>query len=291
MDGCTLCPRQCNVDRSQGQGFCGQDDALRVARIQLHVYEEPCISGVRGSGTVFFPGCTLRCAFCQNRAISREESTKGEAMPPQELALRLLRLQDEGAHNVNLVTPTHMLAGIRRALELVKPRLHIPVVYNTSGYERTEMLRTLEGLVDVYLPDFKYCDPQLAMRYSQAPDYPEIASRAITEMHRQAPTPRFGEDGILEKGLLIRHLVLPGCRKDSIAVLNRLRDLLTPDAFLLSLMSQYTPDFAMDSPHRELHRRITTFEYQSVLNHAITLGFHGYMQEKSAASASYTPDF
>lgn len=291
MEGCTLCPRLCGVNRAAGElGFCGQNDTVRIARAALHPFEEPPISGTRGSGTVFFVGCSLRCSFCQNKKISRAERV-GRTVSPEELADIFLSLQAQGAHNINLVTPTHFADGVIRALELARPRLTVPVVYNTSGYERVETLRRFEGLVDIYLPDFKYLSPELSTRYSAAPDYAEVAADALREMLRQVGQYEIGEDGLMRRGMIVRHLVLPGGRKDSVAVLERLAELFETSYFLLSLMSQYTPEFAMDSPHTELHRRVTTFEYRSVVDHAYALGFDGFMQEKSSASAMYTPDF
>ncbi len=291
MEGCTLCPRMCYADRSTGQlGFCGQGAELRIARAALHPFEEPPISGSVGSGTVFFCGCSLRCVFCQNRDISRSARI-GRTVSIKELGEILLSLQAEGAHNVNLVTPTHFADGICRALESIKDRLTVPVVWNTSGYERVEALRRLEGLVDIYLPDFKYLSPDLALRYSAAPDYGEVAADALTEMFRQVGPIQMDGDGMLRRGVMVRHLVLPAGRKDSMAVLDRIAALLPVDGILLSLMSQYTPEFAADCPYTELHRRVTTFEYESVLRHAEELGFRGYMQGKASASSVYTPNF
>jgi len=291
MEKCTLCPRLCEIDRSAGKvGFCGQDATVRIARAALHPFEEPPISGTRGSGTVFFVGCSLRCVFCQNQVISRAERV-GRAVSPEALAEVFFDLEAKGAHNINLVTATHFADGVIAALALARPRLSIPVVYNTSGYERVETLRRLEGLVDIYLPDFKYISPELSTRYSAAPDYAQVASAALVEMFRQVGRYDMGEDGLMRRGMIVRHLVLPKGRADSMAVLDRLAELLPPSDILLSLMSQYTPEFAMSAPYPELHRRLTTFEYRSVVDHAAALGFDGFTQEKSSATASYTPDF
>lgn len=291
MKSCTLCPRLCGVNRASGEvGFCGQSGDMRVARAALHLFEEPPISGTRGSGTVFFSGCSLRCAFCQNRKISRDAPI-GQTVSPMELAQICLSLEAEGAHNINLVTPTHFTNEIRRALESVKHRLTIPVVWNTSGYERVETLRTLDGLVDVYMPDFKYLSPTLSQKYSAAPDYGEVVSLALPEMYRQVGKPILDSDGLLRRGMVVRHLVLPSHRKDSIAILEALAELLPPDGILLSLMSQYTPEFAMDAPYTELHRRITSFEYDSVVKRATELGFDGFIQQRTSATSVYTPDF
>lgn len=291
MSKCTLCPRQCGADREAGElGYCQMGGEIRVARAALHPFEEPPISGSRGSGTVFFCGCSLRCVFCQNKVISRAE-TEGRAVTPCELSEIFLRLQDEGAHNVNLVTPTHFLPGIREALLLAKNSLRIPVVYNTSGYERVEILQTLEGLVDVYLPDMKYASSELAARYSAAPDYPEVAIKAICEMYRQTGAVIFDEDRLLRRGVVVRHLVLPGSREDSVKVLELLAKHLPTDGILISLMSQYTPEFAADCDFPPLKRRLTTFEYQTVVKAAERLGLDGFIQQRSSASAAYTPDF
>ena len=290
MASCNLCPRACGADRSRGErGACGAGADMRVARVSLHAFEEPCISGTRGSGTIFFSGCSLGCVFCQNRSISR--AAVGQVMDGHALGEAMLSLQEKGAHNINLVTATHFADRVAEALSDVKPRLHIPVVYNTSGYERIETLRMLEGLVDVYLPDFKYASGELAARYSSAPDYPDVAARAIAEMYRQSGSVCFDENGMILRGTVVRVLVLPSHRADAMAVLRRLADTVPPSGIRLSLMSQYTPEFATDTPYRELHRRVTRFEYESVTEEAIRLGFDGYMQERSSASSRYTPNF
>lgn len=291
MSACVLCPRLCGADRAAGEvGFCGQSADIRIARAALHPFEEPSISGTRGSGTVFFVGCSLRCVFCQNQAISRS-ATVGTTVTPAELAALFLDLQAQGAHNINLVTPTHFADGIAEALAMARPRLTIPVVYNTSGYERMETLQRLNGLIDVYMPDFKYLSPKLAQAYSGAADYADVAANALQEMLGQVGACQIDTDGLLQKGLLVRHLVLPGARKDSIALLSRLAELLPVSDILISLMSQYTPEFAVHAPYPELHRAVTTFEYRSVVDHALSLGFNGYIQHKSSASTGFTPKF
>ena len=292
MAKCYLCPRECGADRSLGElGICGEGDGIRVARYSLHLWEEPPISGTRGSGTIFFSGCSLRCEFCQNRAISHEG--KGEPVSVERLAEMILELEAQGAHNINLVTPTHFADKVAEALHAIKDRLSIPVVYNTSGYEKVETLRLFEGLVDIYLPDYKYFSDELADKYSHAKDYRKNVEAALVEMYRQVGKPIFDENGLLKKGLVIRHLVLPTHRKDSMAVLDRICEILPKEKILVSLMSQYTPDFALTAgtPYRELHRRITTFEYSSVTEYAASLGIDGFCQEKSSADAKFTPDF
>lgn len=288
---CNLCPRACGVDRKQGElGICGQGSIALVSRAALHFFEEPAISGTRGSGTIFFTGCSLGCVFCQNREISRGESV-GTPMDRHALAETMLRLQEEGAHNINLVTPTHFADRIAETLSDVRGKLRIPVVYNSSGYENLSTLQMLDGLIDIYLPDFKYASAQTAERYSAAPDYPEIAECAVVEMVRQAGGLRFDENGILQRGVIVRLLVLPGERKDAMEVLHILSRSVSPSQIKLSLMSQYTPEFAMDTPYPNLHRRLTSFEYNSVWERACELGFEGYSQARESASARYTPDF
>ena len=287
---CFLCPRGCGAERAGGKlGFCGMDGEIRVARAALHPFEEPPISGERGSGTVFFTGCSLRCIFCQNSAIRSPES--GRALSIEQLAELFLFLQEKGAENINLVTATHYADGVAAALRLAKPRLQIPVVYNCGGYERVETLRTLAGLVDVYLPDFKYVSSELSAAYSAAPDYAEVAEAALREMYAQVGSVQTDARGILTRGVVVRHLVLPGCRADSLAVLERVAKSVPVPGVLLSLMRQYTPDFAPDDAPKSLKRRVTSFEYESVMAHAVELGFEGFFQGKEAASAAYTPNF
>lgn len=291
MSECRLCPRNCGADRSQGAlGFCASGSEVTVAKSGLHFFEEPCISGSRGSGTVFFCGCSLRCVYCQNRSISRSSET-GRVLCEQDLGELFLSLQQEGAHNLNLVTPTHFADTIARTLRKVRSQLHIPVVWNTSGYERVETLQSLEDLVDIYLTDFKYASPALSTAYSSAPDYAEKAVPALAEMVRQTGSVRKGRDGLLRSGVLVRHLILPGHRHDSMAVLRLVADTVSPSEILLSLMRQYTPDFARDTTYPNLHRRLTSFEYESVADYAETLGFEGYRQGRESAAAEYTPNF
>lgn len=238
MAECTLCPRQCSVDRSGGtMGFCGVPENPVVARAAPHFGEEPCISGERGSGAVFFTGCTLRCVFCQNYELSR--GRQGKEITVNRLRDIFLELQDLGVHNINLVTADHYTSAVRKALDGLN--LRIPVVWNCSGYESVETLRTLEGLVQIYLPDLKYLDRTLSKRYSAAPDYPEVATAAIREMVRQTGRFHFNSDGMLQEGVLIRHLILPGQGENSKRVIDWVSDSFDPDEVLFSLMSQYTP--------------------------------------------------
>lgn len=285
MDGCILCPRQCGVDRTERVGYCGSGSLPKVARAAKHHWEEPCISGTEGSGTVFFSGCTLGCVFCQNREISRGGT--GREVTVEHLADIFKRLEGQGVHNLNLVTPTHFTPQILQALELSKPT--VPVVMNCGGYERVETLRQWEGKVQVYLPDLKYFSPELSAKYSAAPDYFAVASKAIMEMHRQQPQ-LVWEGDLLKSGLIIRHLVLPGCMKDSLKVLDFLDKNLPKDSFLLSLMSQYTPtENCKQFP--EINRRVTTYEYRKVADRAAELGFSGFAQDRRSAKEEYTPPF
>lgn len=286
---CNLCPRMCGVDRTKRAGFCGCGAEIKAARAALHNWEEPCISGDRGSGTVFFSGCTLRCRYCQNRKISLEGF--GKDISPERLAEIFLELQRKGAHNINLVTATQYIIPVIEALDIAKPELRIPVVYNCGGYERVETVRALKGYVDIFLPDIKYFSPELSRRYSMAADYFETACAAVSEMAVQAGPPVFGKDGLMKSGLIVRHMVLPGQRKDSIKILEWLADNLPRGGFLLSLMSQYTP-YVTDVEYPELNRRVTSYEYESVVNKALELELtSGYMQEKSSAREEYTPPF
>lgn len=284
---CTLCPRKCNIDRTKGVGFCGAPEALTAAKACLHFWEEPCISGLYGAGTVFFSGCNLRCIYCQNKPISREG--RGKEISVARLAEIFAALADEGAECIDLVTPTHYADKIAEALRLTK--LPIPVVYNCGGYERVETLRRLEGLVDVYLPDFKYADAALAKRLSNAPDYPETALSAIAEMLRQTGPFRLNEDGLLTRGVLVRHLVLPGFTENSLDAIDRLFGRFSQTEILFSLMSQYTPP-AEPLPVPSLNRRLTPAEYERVTDYLYLSGVeNGYVQELSSAKEEYTPDF
>lgn len=283
---CTLCPRRCGVDRTRGQlGFCKMPGQVHAARAGVHYWEEPVISGSFGSGAVFFSGCTLKCAFCQNYDISQENF--GKPMTSAELRAAFERLIDEGVQNINLVTPTHFLPDILPALE---PKLPVPVVYNCGGYESVETLRQLEGKIDVYLPDFKYSDNALAKKLSSAPDYFETASAAILEMYRQVGKPVL-EDDEMKRGVLLRHLVLPGYVDNSLGVLDWVAEHFRSGDILFSLMSQYVPmGRAVEMP--PFDRRITELEYDSVLSYMMLLGIEdGYTQDFSSAERGYTPSF
>ena len=286
---CTLCPRHCGADRTKAAGFCGAGPELKVARAALHHWEEPCLSGNRGSGTVFFSGCSLRCCYCQNWNISAEGF--GKAISTDRLSRIFLELQAQGAHNINLVTATQWLPWVLPALDEARAQgLSLPVVYNTGGYETVETVKLLAGYVDVWLADVKYIDPALSERYSAAPDYFEVCSAAVRQMIAQTGAPVYDQDGILQKGVILRHLALPGSLKDSQAILRWMAE-LPRGSFIPSLMSQYTP-FYKAAEMKPLNRRISTWEYRQVVDTAIELGLtDGYMQEKSSAREEYTPPF
>ena len=290
MSACMLCPRKCGADRTNGEiGACHTGSKIRVARAAPHHFEEPPISGTNGSGTIFFSGCSLGCIFCQNKEISRGDA--GKELDEDTLATLCLSLADTGVHNLNFVTGTHYTDRIASVLKRIKPKLQIPVVWNSSGYESPETLQLLEGLVDIYLPDYKYFSSELSAALSLAPDYRKVAEAALLEMYRQVGAVRYGDDGLLKHGLVVRHLALPGCRKDTEAVLKSLANLLPVSDILLSLMRQYTPDFAPRTAPKNLLRRLTSFEYETAASLATDLGFHGFTQGKDAASSVFTPDF
>ncbi len=281
---CNLCPRRCDADRAKRRGVCGVGENPVVARIAPHYDEEPSISGTGGSGAVFFSGCPLGCAFCQNSEISCGGFGREITVPALRRAFD--RLIEAGCHNINLVNPTHFTPAILSALEAPLP---VPVVWNSSGYELPETLKALEGRVTVFLPDLKYVDSALSARYSGAPDYFERASKALLEMHRQVGAPQLNEDGLITRGLIVRHLILPGCAEDSMRVLDWIKANL-PGAWV-SLMAQYTPaGRAREYP--EIDRRLRKREYERVVNHLIRLGLdEGYVQELSSADERYVPAF
>lgn len=285
---CRLCPRLCGAQRT-GDTWCRSTWEARIARAALHFGEEPPISGRNGSGAVFFTGCPLRCLYCQNYEISHRQ-TPGRPVTPEELCEIFFGLIEQGAHNINLVTASHFVPAVRRALTLRK--LPVPVVYNSSGYERVPVLRSLEGLADIYLPDFKYADSGLAGALSGAPDYPEAALAAIHEMVRQAGPPEYGGDGMMKKGVLIRHLILPGHTKNSIAAL----ELIAREfpGIPVSLMAQYTPwGRARDgiSGYPELSRAVTKRELLKVQDALFSLGLDGFVQSIGASGPEFIPEF
>lgn len=281
---CTLCPRRCGVDRARKVGFCGMGEEMRIARVAPHLWEEPPISGVRGTGAVFFSGCTLRCAYCQNAEISHRGA--GRLFTPCQLADSFRRLEEMGMQSLSLITATPFLPRILEALDIYRPAL--PLVWNSSGYESPETLRRLEGVVDVYLPDLKHYSARMGQICAQAPDYFEVASRAIREMCRQTGSPRYNGEGIMTRGTLIRHLILPSLTGESMKLLTWVRDTL-PEGTPVSLMRQYIPYNNVSI--RGLDRRVTEKEYARVRDHMIALGLPGFLQEPEAADPDFVPRF
>ncbi len=283
---CNICPRNCNVDRSKNVGFCGVDNNIYINKIMIHHYEEPCISGddkIKGSGAIFFASCNLKCVYCQNYEISRTVS--GTKYSPKDLADIMRKLEMNGAYNINLVTPTHFTKQILEALKIYKPR--IPIIWNTSGYEKVETIEKLKGWVDVFLTDFKYYSPKVSMNYSSAKDYYKFASEALKKMREIIPIDKF-ENGMIKKGIIVRHLLLPNNIKDSVNVLENIKSLIGNP--ILSLMSQYTP--MQKYEYEELNNRIRPIEYKMLLSKAEKLGFDKiYIQDFSSADSKYTPDF
>ena len=285
---CTLCPRNCAAERTEREGFgvCRVGTLPRIARAALHMWEEPCISGTRGSGAIFFSGCNLHCAFCQNEAISH--GGQGETVSVERLADIFRELEAQGAHNINLVTATHFVPAVIAALDIYRP--NIPIVYNCGGYEKVEALKRAEGLIDIYLPDFKYLSPSLAKRYSHAEDYPETAKAALAEMVRQQSACRFRENDMLQKGVIVRHMMLPGNLADSKAVITYLHETYG-EQILLSIMNQFTPTEALVA-YPEINRKVTEKEYDALIDYAISIGVEeAYIQEGETATDSFIPDF
>ena len=286
--GCTMCPRRCGADRRAGQvGYCGASGGIRVAKVMLHPWEEPCLIHGPGAGAIFFGGCPLHCVYCQNKAISHGDV--GEIWDTARLGEEILRLAEAGASCIDLVSPTQYATDILTALGRVKDRLTIPVVWNTGGYETVDTIHACRGLVDVFLTDFKYGTEETAEKYSAAPDYVQVATDALIAMVETVGDPAWDGDRLMG-GVILRHLVLPGCRRDSEAALTAVAEAVDPASVILSLMRQYTPDFAPEE-FTALRRRVTTFEYNAVLREAETLGFDGYFQSRTSASADFTPDF
>lgn len=282
---CNGCPRKCNVDRSINKGFCGCGEDIKIAKIMKHFGEEPPVTGTNGSGTVFFSGCVLKCPFCQNYPVSHQH--KGEIYSEKDFEKAIFELEESGVHNINLVTPTHYLNKLIPMLERIKPKLNIPIVYNTGGYELSEQIKRLDGLIDIYLPDLKYFDDEYGKKYSKADNYFYYTSNSIIEMTRQVPKAEI-ENGIMKKGVIIRHLVLPSLYKDSIKLMEWIGTL--ENRPLVSIMRQYTPCYkAFD--YKELSRRITTFEYDKVIEKCAELGLEGFTQLKGCETLDMTPDF
>ncbi len=286
---CNLCPRNCNVDRDKGEiGYCGALGKMVIARYSLHQWEEPCISGDKGSGTIFFSYCNMRCCFCQNYEIS--ELHKGRCVSVEEFSDIVIDLQEHGASNINLVTPTMYVPWIVKGLRKAKGKgLHIPVVYNTSGYEKVETIQMLEGLVDIYLPDLKYYSEKKAMMYSNCPRYFEYATSAIKEMVKQVGQFEIGNDGLMKKGVIVRHLLLPGGLEDSKKIIKYLYDTYHDDV-ILSIMNQYTP--VREVEYEELNQGVSDSEYDSLVDYAYDLGVRkAFIQEGGTQEESFIPDF
>jgi len=290
LKDCTLCPRNCHIDRTNGQvGYCRATDKLMVARAALHMWEEPCISGDSGSGTVFFSGCSLGCVYCQNTEISK--GLVGKTITVERLSDIFLELQSKGAKNINLVTASHFVPQIIEAIAISKNKgLVLPIVYNCSGYEKKESLKMLEGYIDVYLPDFKYKSGELSKKYSNCEDYFQYAKEAVNEMHRQVGKPIFNEDGIMIKGVLVRHLLLPGNVDDSKEIIKYIYETYK-DSIYISIMNQYTP-MPQIAKYEELNRKVKEDEYDEVIDYAISLGIvNGFIQDGDTAEESFIPDF
>lgn len=284
---CTLCPRRCGVDRRVHRGVCGESDRMRIARAALHKWEEPAICTGNGSGAIFFSGCPLRCCYCQNHEISQEGL--GFEITHAELADKMLSLQKQGACNISLITAAQFVPSVIKALDTVKDRLTIPIVYNSSGYESIETLKMLDGYIDIYLPDIKYFSSLLSQRYSSAPDYFETASLAVDEMIRQVGKPIFDGETLV-KGVIVRHLALPSHKDDSIAIMKYIGKKYASNSLILSVMRQYVPMFgSRDFP--EINRRLTTYEYDRILDEADKYGFYRYIQDKSSSDECFTPKF
>lgn len=297
MKKCVMCPRNCGVDRENNEtGYCGESSEIRVAKTSLHQWEEPCITGRKGSGTVFFTGCNMKCIFCQNHVIA--ENTVGKTVSKEELAELFLRLQDHGAANINLVTAAHFIDAVAESIKIAKNHgLILPVVYNSSAYEKVEMLRKLDGLVDIYLPDLKFMDPEISEKYAKAADYFVVAEKAIKEMVRQVGKPLFSEkmsgdseEPVMQKGVIVRHLVLPGHTKEAEKILRYLYETYHNDIFI-SIMNQFTP-VVHQKVYQNLNRCLTRREYQKVIQYALDLGIeNAYIQEGNVASESFIPIF
>lgn len=282
---CTLCPRKCGADRTKGLGYCKVTDELTVARCAPHFWEEPCISGKNGSGAVFFSGCSMGCVFCQNIAISRGKV--GERISVARFKEICFELKDLGVHNINLVTPSHFAQILAPAIADIKEELALPIICNCSGYESDEILDLLLPVVDVFLPDLKFFSPEVSKKYANCDNYFEVALHAIKRMVQKTGAPVFDKDGLIQRGTIVRHLILPGHRKDSIEIIKNLAENFDREEILLSLMSQYVSNGAEGAPSR----RLTTFEYESVAREVEKFGFFGYFQEISSAKEQYIPDF
>lgn len=288
-ENCILCPRECGVNRYEKTGACKVGAMVKVSRAALHMWEEPCISGTEGSGTIFFSGCNMGCVYCQNIAISTGK--RGKEVFIDELADMMLDLMGQGANNINLVTPSHYVPSIVPAIKLAKSKgMNLPIVYNTSAYEKVETLKLLDGLIDIYLPDFKYLDSESGKKYSYTPDYPEVAKKAIAEMVRQVPKVEFDEKGIMQKGVIVRHLLLPGHLQEAKHIVGYLHETYGEQIYI-SLMSQYTPmsDF---EKYPNLNEKVKKRNYDKLIDHAVSIGVEqAFIQEGDVASESFIPEF
>ena len=286
---CNLCPRNCNVDRSENKGYCGQTDIIKVARASLHMWEEPCISGERGSGTVFFSGCGLRCVFCQNFDIAKGDT--GKEITVERLAEIFCELKEKGAHNINLVTGDHFVPEIIKALDIAKANgMDLPIVFNTSSYINKETLKCLENYVDIYLADFKYFDNETAKKYSNAENYLQVAKTAIEEMVSQKGTPVYDDEGMMTKGVIVRHLLMPNHLQESKAIIRYVYEEYG-ERVVLSIMNQYTPLKQVEK-YPEINRKVSDAEYESLINYAISIGVkEAYVQEGETAEESFIPPF
>ena len=290
LEKCQICPRECKVNRNIGEkGLCGMSSKVKVARISLHYFEEPPISGTNGSGTIFFSGCNMKCIFCQNYNISTNNF--GKEISIEELANKMIELQEKKAHNINLVTPTHYTPQIIEAIKIAKKKgLTIPIIYNSSGYEKVETLKKLNGLIDIYLPDLKYYDEIIAIKYSKAPNYFEFATNAIKEMYNQVGKVKFDKSGILKKGVIVRHLMLPENLNDSKTILNYLYKTYHNNIFI-SIMNQYTP-LEQVKNIESLNHKVKESDYNKLINYACDLGItNAFMQVGDTAKDSFIPDF
>ena len=290
LNSCTLCPRNCKVNRNNNElGYCGMTNQLMIARASLHYWEEPIISGEKGSGTVFFSGCNLKCVFCQNYQISNNNF--GKPISIHRLSEIFLELQEKGANNINLVTPTHFVPLIIEALKIAKAKgLNIPIVYNSSGYENVETIKLLKGYIDIYLPDFKYYDNKYANKYSKCNNYFEAVTSSLNEMIKQVGKPVFNEEGILTKGIIVRHMMIPGLLNDSKKIIHYLVDNYNDDIFI-SIMNQYTPTNNLTN-YQEINKTVNDSEYDELINYAIDLGIkNGFMQEGETQKTSFIPEF
>lgn len=287
---CNLCPRRCSADRSAGgRGYCGYGSDIYISKAMLHMWEEPCISGIRGSGAVFFSGCSLGCIYCQNSSIALRNS--GKSITCEELAKVYMSLQHRGAHNINLVTPTHFADEIIKSIVCSREKgLTLPIVYNTGGYELRERIAELRDTIDVYLTDFKYINPTTAEKYSKAPDYPQYVKSALEEMVIQHPKAEFDSDGLIQRGVIVRHLLLPGGLKNSKGVIEYLYKTYG-DSIYISIMSQYTPVRQFDE-YPELSETVSRREYEKLVDYALSMGVkNAYVQETDSSSRTYIPDF